>query len=99
MAMGKPVIVYITPEMKKTFPDSLPIVSASIDDIQAKVEELIQDGQKRYDLGVAGREYAEKYHDYEKNARILYEIYGGRMEQARGPQAFEKARNSGPTAE
>lgn len=93
MAMGKPVVVYITEQMQKTFPQSLPIVTASVEDIQDRLEELILDGQRRYELGIAGRAYVETYHDYQKNARILYEIYQGNMEQARGPQAFEKAAN------
>ena len=69
MAMGKPVITYITDEMIKTFPDELPIVSASPLNIQEEIEKLINDGQIRHDLGVKGRKYIETYHDCKKNAK------------------------------
>ena len=90
MAMGKPVITYITEEMKKTLPGSLPIVSANPDNIKEKLEMLIQDGQLRRKLGKEGRVYVEAYHDYKKNAKLLGRIYEGKAEVVRGPQAFEE---------
>lgn len=81
MAMGKPVITYISPEMRESFPDELPIVSADFDTLAAAVDELIADPQKRHDLGVRGRAYAERYHDYKRVTKHLYKIYEGTAEE------------------
>lgn len=88
MALGKPVITYITEEMKQRLPQELPIVSANPDTIMEELEKLIQDGELRYHLGVQGREYVEKYHDYRKNARMLSEIYQGKAKPLQGREAF-----------
>lgn len=89
MAMGKPVLVYISDEMKECLPEDLPLVSASPDNIKEKLEELITNGQMRNSLGVAGREYALKYHDCCKNGKYLGEIYEGRVYPATGREAFD----------
>ena len=64
MALGKPVVAYISDEIRKTFPEELPIVSATIDSLTGVLETLITDGKKRRELGMAGRRYVEDYHDY-----------------------------------
>lgn len=92
MAMGKPVITYITEQMQKTFPDELPIVSASPLNIETEIEKLILDGQRRYDLGVEGRKYIEIYHDCKKNGRIIGRIYEGKAKKATGKDAFEEVK-------
>jgi glycosyltransferase involved in cell wall biosynthesis len=81
MAMGKPVITYISPEMKEHLPQDLPIVSADFDELPETVDALIADPQKRHDLGVRGRAYAERYHDYVKVTKHLYEVYNGTVEE------------------
>lgn len=91
MALGKPVIAYITKEMKQSLPEDLPICSANPDTIQKELERLIQDNELRYNLGMQGRAYAEKYHDYRKNAKMLYEIYSGSLKPLLGRAAFEYA--------
>ena len=92
MAMGKPVITYITDEMIKTFPDELPIVSASPLNIQEEIEKLINDGQIRHDLGVKGRKYIETYHDCKKNAKMIAKIYEGTANKTKGKDAFEEVK-------
>ena len=79
MAMGKPVIAYVSEEVHKTFPDSLPIVNATIENLTDKLETLICDGNRRYQLGVAGRKYVEEYHDYRKVARMQMDIYENKI--------------------
>lgn len=91
MAMGKPVITYITDEMRERLPEDLPICSANPDTIRNVLETLIKDGDLRYDLGIRGREYAEKYHDYRKNAQMLYDIYSGEIGPMQGREAFAYA--------
>src|SRR5699024_10157263 len=51
MAMGKPVVGYISDTIKKTFPKSMPIVSATIDNLTEVLEGLVTNGVKRRELG------------------------------------------------
>lgn len=91
MALGKPVITYITDEMKQNLPAELPIVSANPDDLEEVLEELIQNENKRVSLGNHGVEYVRKYHDCDKNAKILVDIYAGNHVPKFGREAFEEA--------
>ena len=79
MAMGKPVITYISPEVKKQFPEELPVISTDFDGLPGAVDKLIADPELRHDLGVKGREYVERYHDHVKVAKYLYDIYNGTL--------------------
>lgn len=91
MLLGKPVITYITEEMKQTFPDSLPIISASPETLKLQLERLIDDEKLRIHKGMESRKYAEKYHNCNKNAMMLKEIYEGKIVPNRGREAFEYA--------
>lgn len=90
MTMGKPIVTYITDEMKEYFPDELPIVSANPDNIGEKLEELINDGALRRKTGIAGREYAFKYHDCRRIGKMLGLIYNGLIKPVTGKKAFEQ---------
>ena len=90
MALGKPVITYISNEMKERLPEELPIVSATIDNIEEVLERLILDGNMRNELGKKGREYAKMYHDYKKIGKILADIYDGKSTPAVGRDAFSR---------
>lgn len=91
MALGKPVITYISDKMKKCLPEELPIVSANPDTIKEVLEQLITDGNLRHEIGVAGSEYVKRYHDCRKNAKVLSEIYLGEVRPMRGRKAFSYA--------
>ena len=91
MALGKPVVTYILDEMKQCLPKELPIVSANPDTIEDVLEQLILDGKRRRELGIAGRKYVENYHDCRKNARMLYEVYTGKIQPIKGREAFAHA--------
>lgn len=80
MALGKPVITYITDEMKASFPDELPIVSANKDTLREALVSLIESKETRFSLGMRGRQYVETYHDYRINGKLLGEIYKGNIE-------------------
>ncbi len=82
MALGKPVLVYVSEMMKESFPDSLPVVSVNPDDLHVIIEALLLDGKRRYALGVRGRKYVEEYHDIRKNAKLLKDIYEGKLNNA-----------------
>lgn len=82
MALGKPVLAYVSEQMKESFHDSLPVVSINPDDLQGIIEALLLDGEKRHVLGVKGRKYVEEYHDFRKNAKLLKDIYEGNQSNA-----------------
>lgn len=75
MAFGKPVVCYINPLTGKNYPADLPIVNANPDNIEEKLENLIQDAGFRNEIGRKSRAYVEKYHDEQKIARELLKIY------------------------
>ncbi len=91
MALGKPVITYISDGMKDCLPEELPLVSANPDTVQEVLERLIKDGRLRHEIGVAGSEYVKKYHDCRKNAKALCEVYTGEIGPIRGREAFMHA--------
>ena len=92
MAMGKPVITYIKDEMRDKLPGELPIVSADIHTIGEVLEQLIRDGTLRREKGIAGRKYAEDYHDNRFGAGVLRDIYYGRAEALTGREAFARVK-------
>ncbi|WP_305279206.1 glycosyltransferase [Rhodoferax sp.] len=69
MAMGKPTISYIRDDLVDKYPSDLPIVNANPDTIEEVLERLILDSKMRNLIGVASRQYVEKYHD----AKIIME--------------------------
>ena len=75
MAMGKPVITWISEFMKDKYPKTLPIISANPETIEAKLEELIKNREQLSGLGKQGREYVEEHHDKDKVAKQLLELY------------------------
>ncbi|KAI4443536.1 glycosyltransferase [Schaedlerella arabinosiphila] len=89
MSLGKPVVVYISNEIKETFPSNMPIVIANIDNLTEVVESLIIDGKRRYELGKAGRKYVENYHDYRKVAQVQLDIYNNVIEPMSTLESFE----------
>lgn len=88
MAMAKPVITYLMPSMELALPEELPIVSANKDTIKQKLKELISNEEARKSIGEKGRIYAETYHDYRINSKLLLDIYQGKFHELTGRQAF-----------
>lgn len=93
MAMGKPVITYISEDMKDRLPEELPIVSADINTVASSMELLINNGKMRNQKGREGRQYVENYHDYRTLAGILMDIYSGKTEPVTGRAAFKQVRD------
>ncbi len=93
MALGKPVITYISDEIRKTFPPELPIFSATTDNLEEVAERLIQNGKMREEAGRAGRSYAENYHDNKKVAKMQAEIYRGMIEPMSTLDSFLYVKN------
>lgn len=75
MALGKPVVCYVLPELVDTYPDGFPIINASPLTIEQVLEEWIQRPEDRHSLGRASRSYAERVHDYRSVATRLLNAY------------------------
>lgn len=88
LALGKPVITYITEAMKKNLPDELPIISANKDSLKKQLVMLLESQQLREEIGRKGRQYVETYHDYYFVTKYLGEIYKGKVMPLHGKEAF-----------
>jgi glycosyltransferase involved in cell wall biosynthesis len=81
MALGKPVICYLTPSWKKLFLErfteykSLPIVEANTKNIYDVLKRLVVDEEYRDQKGKEARLFAEKHFDVKKNAYELERIF------------------------
>ena len=75
MAMGKPTVCWIRPEVVKLLPPDIPIVNASLDNLGDVLARLIHDGKLRHQIGLDSRKFVETYHDAHKCARDIVKIY------------------------
>lgn len=75
MALGKPVVAYIRPDLIPSFPSELPVINANPDTIYEQIKMLLDNPELRYERGVAGRIYAEKYHAIDVIGDKLLAIY------------------------
>lgn len=75
MALGKPVICYISDFMKEKYPTDLPIISANPDNIEEKLEFLIKNKDMLPILGKRGTSYIQNYHTPDKIIPQLINIY------------------------
>jgi len=75
MALGKPVVCYISDDLNQALPSENPIVNANPDTIHQELEKLIVDSALRNECGKKSRLYVEKYHDADQIAFQIKEIY------------------------
>lgn len=76
MALGKPVLCYILPELFATYPEGFPLVNANPDTLDAVLAEWIgAPGARRRARGIESRRYAERVHDAPVVARQLLDVY------------------------
>ncbi|MCC3355667.1 glycosyltransferase family 1 protein [Bacillus timonensis] len=75
MALGKPVLTYIRPDLVPTFPAKLPIINSNPDTLYKQVEMLLEIPELRREHGMQGRKYVEKYHSHEVVVERLMAIY------------------------
>lgn len=74
MALGKPVICYLNPEMKESFftlfpeYESLPIIESDVNNIYGVLKNLIEKPEYRIQKARESREFAERHFDIKKNA-------------------------------
>ena len=86
MALGKPVVCFILPELVPTYPEGFPMVNANPDSITDVLRAWIADGERRHAVGKASRAYAERVHDARVVAADTLDAYG-RLPGARPRQA------------
>lgn len=84
MMLGKPAVCYLRPEwldsMRGELPDyvdELPVVSATPETIHDVLIDLVNDPDRRADLGRRGRAFARRWHSPGAGARRLAAIYDG----------------------
>jgi glycosyltransferase involved in cell wall biosynthesis len=82
MMLGKPVICYLRPEWLESarlevpdYIDELPIISATPDNIEDVLIDLILNKEKRIEIGRKSREFAIKWHSAEAGACRFDSIY------------------------
>ncbi|RPE13234.1 glycosyltransferase family 1 protein [Chitinophaga lutea] len=81
MAMGKPVVCFLMDLMLEVLPQDCPIINASPKSLYNKLVPLLQNAKLRHEIGMKSRQYAEKYHDGEKIARQIIEIFSSLKKQ------------------
>jgi glycosyltransferase involved in cell wall biosynthesis len=87
MAMGKPVVGYLSPALAAGYPAEIPLVSASQESLADVLGELLRDGSRRHELGHRSRAYAEQHHDAVRLAEELRAVYEGVIDRARRARA------------
>ncbi|MCY7969591.1 glycosyltransferase family 1 protein [Bacillus haynesii] len=75
MAMGKPVICWISDFMKDHYPSELPLIRANPDNITEVIENVLKNRDMLPEIGQKGRKYAEVHHDMVKNSKKTLAVY------------------------
>jgi hypothetical protein len=74
MAMGKPVAVYMRPDLADT-PGEIPVWNVNIDNLKGRLRELILDFELRRDLASRARDYVRRVHDFDAVIPRLIGVY------------------------
>ena len=82
MMLGKPAVCFLRPEwlenMRQEIPgyvDELPVISATPSTVYDVLKDLIQNPEKRKEIGQRSRDFAVKWHSDAAGARRMDEIY------------------------
>lgn len=75
MALGKPVVAFIRDDVRALYPDGMPVVSASPDDLAKVLARLVEDRAERARIGAAGPGYVRAVHDAGVIARQALDAY------------------------
>lgn len=75
MALGKPVVAHIRPDIAAKFPLTLPIIQADPSNLYAYVAAYLVNPDLRYVQGRLSRTYVEQYHDISAVMPQLISIY------------------------
>lgn len=83
MALGKPVICYITELMQANYPSEIPIINANPTSLTSVLKHLYDNRDSLPEIGRAGRHYVEKYHSLDIVGPELLRIYHSAMPPTR----------------
>ena len=86
MAMGKPSVCWLRPEILSLLPAEIPIVNADLNNLEEVLGKLIKEPHLRYEIGLQSRKYIEKHHDSHKCAQDVLNVY---------EQILDKRKNKG----
>jgi glycosyltransferase involved in cell wall biosynthesis len=77
MAIGRPVICYLSPRFAEHHPEwaDAPIVSATPETVGHELRRLVRDADRRDDLGRRGPEYVRRHHSLEAVGKKLDAVY------------------------
>jgi len=75
MALEKPVVCYIRPDLWENMKSYCPIVNANPDNLEEKVELLIINKKNLNEIGKKSREYALEYHSPKKVAEKILKVF------------------------
>ncbi|CAM3564568.1 glycosyltransferase [Marinicrinis lubricantis] len=81
MALGKPVICYIRPDIEKRSEIPIPVASAHPEQLYYKLKLLLTEEPLRKRMGKMGRKYVEKVHDRRAVIPKLLKIYRELLDQ------------------
>ncbi|CAN5137722.1 hypothetical protein BH23BAC1_BH23BAC1_00810 [soil metagenome] len=82
MSFGKPVMCFILPEVFTAgLSRKCPIVNSNPDNLKENLIMLLKNPQLRHDLGKKSRAFVEEFHDAEKIATDLVEIYKSALQK------------------
>ncbi|MBN1105372.1 MAG: hypothetical protein JXL84_18315 [Deltaproteobacteria bacterium] len=77
MALARPVVGWIEPELFRDQGEIPPILSTDLKGLESTLADLAGNPEKRRSVGEASRQYAERVHDYRLVGRRLKEFYDG----------------------
>jgi glycosyltransferase involved in cell wall biosynthesis len=76
MSMGKPVVVFLMPELfDNGLPKDIPAVNANPDTIKEVLKQLLSNGTLRNEVGKSSRKFVERYHNADLIADDLIAKY------------------------
>lgn len=82
LMLGKPVVCFLRPEwlelMRRELPeyvDEMPVISATPDTVYEVLKDLVSNPEKRKEIGIRSRKFAEKWHSSKAGAKRMDEIY------------------------
>lgn len=75
MALGKPVVCFVSDRMRGKYPAGLPLISAEPGNLKEVLENLIQNRDALPEIGKRGRAYVQAHHNMDVEIARLIGLY------------------------